>query len=144
MKSKYLDAIRNAKTAAGEGGFVLPGNLLLVEKLPPAEIKTKSGLIISDTSKMQQNTIAGNAPVQVIVVALGEGFEDEGESIPLDTSEGDILVVGDHSVKWLSTFPLIGYQPDTLGLCSEDQTQIRFRGARAYEAFQKGTENKSD
>lgn len=136
--SKYLAQLTAAIGAAGEGGFILPGSLLLVEKLPVEEMKTKSGLIIADNSKHQVNSLLSNAPQEVVVVALGEGFDDEGTPVPVDSQCGDILIVGDNAVKWLATFPIDGYEPNTLGICGEENTQLRFRGCAAYEAFKKG------
>lgn len=137
--SKYLNAISKGKAAAGEGGFILPGNCLLVERIPQEEVKTKGGIIIADASKTMQHSVIGDAPVVVRVVAVGEGYEEDGVSIPLDTPVGSILVVGDHSVKWFSLFPLDEYETNTLGLCSEEQTQIRFRDDTAYAAFKAGS-----
>jgi co-chaperonin GroES (HSP10) len=139
IKSVYLEKLQKAIEAVGPTNFVIPGALLLVEKIPKREIKSKGGIIIADTSKKQTTSVYGDLPQEVIVVAVGAGFENEGQDVPLDTKVGDILIVGDHAVKWLGGFPVDGYEPNTLGICSEENTQARFRGVEQYDAFQQAT-----
>lgn len=144
--SKYLEKVQRAVTEAKDG-FVLTGNVLLVEKVPHEEVKTKSGLVLAThTGKDQVNSISANMPVFVHVLAVGSGFydtvkdddgNDVGVDVPLDTKPGDILLVGQHSARWLSVFPIDNYEPFTVGVTSEAETQMRFRGLEAYGEFAK-------
>jgi len=57
----------------------------IVVKPKEAEATTKSGLVIPDTAKEK--------PQQGDVVAVGAGRRsDTGELIPMDVSEGDVIV----------------------------------------------------
>lgn len=135
--SKYLDRVQSAVASCQEG-FVLTGGTLLVEKIPQEEVKTKSGLILAtDLGKGQVNSISANLPVFVHVLAVGSGYYDEstGADVPLDTKPGDILLVGQHSARWLSVFPIDNYEPFSVGVTSEAETQMRFRGHDAYGQF---------
>lgn len=139
--SKYLAGIQNAVKLSGDS-FTIPGDGLLVERLPPKEAKSKSGIIL-DHGMNQHNGLMANVPLEVVVVAVGAGFYEEDKDVPLDTQLGDILIVGEHTVKWYSTFPVNGYTPNSLGLCNESATQIRFRGQAAYEAFERASASTS-
>lgn len=134
--SKYLEQVQNAAKLVGQD-FILTGNILLVERVPQDEVKTKSGLILAtEGGKNQVNSIGANLPVFVHVLAAGSGYYDEEEGdVPLDTKPGDILLVGQHSVKWLSVFPIDNYEPFSVGVTSEAETQMRFRGRDAYGRF---------
>jgi chaperonin GroES len=57
----------------------------VVVKASEAEQTTASGLVIPDTAKEK--------PQEGTVIAVGPGrFSDQGERIPLDVKEGDIVV----------------------------------------------------
>jgi co-chaperonin GroES (HSP10) len=131
---KYLKAVQAAVQACGDK-FVLAGSMLLVERID-TEIKTKSGLVIAAGSDKQINSLSGNMPVYVHVLAVGAGYiNDDGTEESLDTRPGDILLVGQHSVKWLPVFPIDGYESFVVGVTSEAETQMRFRGIEEYRRF---------
>lgn len=131
--SIYRTRIIQGVDALGDD-FVLTGSMLLVEKVEQEEVKTKSGLVLA--SSTAHDSILANVPHFVHVLAVGAGYiTDEGSDAPLDTLPGDILLVGQASVKWLSTFPVEGYKPFTIGVTSEAETQMRFRGIEAYQRF---------
>lgn len=131
--SRYVDRVQAAVTACKDD-FLLTGSFLLVEKVPQDEVKTKSGLILA-TNVHQQGSIGANLPCFVHVLAVGAGYDDDGTVIPLDTQPSDILLVGQYSVKWLPVYPVDNYEPFSIGVTSEAETQMRFRGYAAYQRF---------
>lgn len=133
----YLEQISKAKLVVGES-FIIPGANLLVERLQEEELKSKGGLYLDTHTEV--GTLGGDRLLRVKVVAIGEGFIDKsGNEVPNDSELGDILFIAKHSVKWLTAFPIEGYQPGTLGLMSEEATQIRFRGEDSYKKFKQAT-----
>lgn len=140
--SKYLDAFKVAVADAGDS-FQLIGDCLLVEILPEAEMKTTSGILISQGSDRQINGFSADRPCFVRVLAVGAGYYDDGKmdegepkSIPLDSAPGDILLVGKTSVKYLSTFGnILSYGKNQIGLCRDSDVQIRFKGQEGHDRF---------
>jgi co-chaperonin GroES (HSP10) len=134
--SRYVSKIQRA-VQESQDSFTLTGSYLLVEKINQEEVKTKSGLILhtGGTSKDQLNSIGANLPVFVHVLAVGAGYDDDGTPVPLDTAPSDILLVGQYSVKWLPVYPIDNYEPFSIGVTSEAETQMRFRGYEAYQRF---------
>lgn len=123
-KSKYLDRF---KVAPPE--FELLGDALLVEKIAPAEIRTKSGIVIAETKQYKMN-LGDKKMTFVRVLAVGKGYYDPetGESVPLDTPVGAILMIAPESITFYSSFGnLENYEPDTIGLTRESSALIRFR-----------------
>lgn len=135
--SKYVSKVQQAVAACSDS-FTLTGSFLLVEKVPQDEVKTKSGLILATATsgRDQQNSIGANLPCFVHVLAVGAGYvDDDGKAVPLDTQPFDILLVGQYSVKWLPVYPIDNYEPFSIGVTSEAETQMRFRGYDAYQQF---------
>jgi co-chaperonin GroES (HSP10) len=135
--SRYVSKIQRAVQEVKDD-FTLTGSYLLVEKIPQDEVKTKSGLILATGvgGRDQINSISANLPCFVHVLAVGAGYvEDDGSTVPLDTAPSDILLVGQYSVKWLPVYPVDNYEPFSIGVTSEAETQMRFRGYAAYERF---------
>lgn len=117
----------NRISKALSDNVLITGDLLLVEEVKNEEVKTKSGLIISRDER-QTNGIASSPPTFVRVLAVGP----DGTS-----SVGDILLVGEYSVKYFSTFPGINATENPVGICNERETQIRFKGQEAFEEFKR-------
>jgi co-chaperonin GroES (HSP10) len=131
--SKYLKAFQ----AAGlDEGVVLTGDFLIVEKVD-LEIKSKSGIVIAqDVRHKGADTISANLPTFVHVLKVGAGYvAEDGSDSPLDTQPGDILLVGQASVKWLPVFGTDNYEAFTIGITREAETQLRFRGIEAYQRY---------
>ncbi|MEA3489676.1 MAG: co-chaperone GroES [Candidatus Omnitrophota bacterium] len=65
------------------------GDRVLVEVLEAEEI-TKGGIVLPDTAKEK--------PQQAKVVATGKGkVSDEGNAVPLEVKEGDVVLFGKYS-----------------------------------------------
>lgn len=109
---------------------VIIGDILLVEKLPNEEATTKTGIILT-ADKNQRDGLMTHQPVFVRVISVGAGYTDA----EMDTKEGDILLVGDNSTRWFSTFAGLPSSNKQLGIVRESETQIRFSGTEAFERF---------
>lgn len=137
--SKYLDQF--GALGAVKESFSLIGDFLVVERIPEAELVTKSGLILS-TPRNQHTTFSTNRPHWVRVLYVGEGYYDQEtdengkiveRTIPLEANPGDIILVAQESVKYFSVFgDLEGYEADTIGLTKAAEIQLRFKGEEGY------------
>jgi len=132
--SKYLPAFEAAKAEVDESG-ILTGDLLMVEKIDQPEIKSTGGIILSaSVDHRQTNSIGANMPHFVRVLAVGKGFynEETGEDVPVEVKPGDIILVGEQSVKWMAHWPLLNYTPFQIGLTREAEIQIKFKGEEGF------------
>lgn len=136
LKSQYLDRFRRWQEI---GGIELVGNGLIVEKIE-TEVKTASGIIVATPSNHIQKTFTVMKPLWVRVLYTGRGYHnsDTGEDSPLTVKAGDICLVGDSAVKWVSAFgPMVNLVPETIGFTTEELVQMRFDGEEAFlKAFE--------
>lgn len=112
------------------GHFQLLGSNLIVEKIKQPEIKTAGGLIIAQSAS-QKMTMHDKKASFVRVLRVGKGYYDPetNETIPLDTNEGDILLVSPESVTYFSAFGgLTNYEPETIGIMPENAALMRIKG----------------
>lgn len=143
-KSVYLEAVKQAQEQLAP---VVQGDLILVEKIPVAEVKTSSGIIIA-TPEKQVRGVGADLPTFVRVLAVGPGYydEDTNETVPLEARPGAVVMVGENSVKWFSQLPLTGYKPYEIGLTREAEIQLKFKDDTEYEgvfrAINRGLETK--
>lgn len=116
----------------------LVGDVLIVQAIKLPEQKTASGILIGVKAGRQTGGLADGRAHFAKVLAVGKGYFDEADSdkpIPLDTKPGDIVLLSELSVKWLSSFgDLNGYEPDTIGLARESDVQLRFNGAEGWSS----------
>lgn len=135
--SQYFKAFEAVRESLKDA-MLLTGNLLIVEKASVEEIKTQTGIVIaSSLDKKSINDIDANLPDFVHILAVGEGYYDDEDNkdVPLDSKPGDVALVGRNSVKWFSTFGVLGYKRDTIGVVTEDQVQLRFKGYNGFQQF---------
>jgi co-chaperonin GroES (HSP10) len=133
MISKYLARFTEL-ASKGEALHELVGDILLVERIT-GEHKTASGLVLAEDPRQRGGLQAGK-PQFVIVLAVGKGWynEESGKEIPLDVKPGDVILIGEASVKYFSMFGgLQGYEADQIGITRESEIQLRFKGTEAYE-----------
>ncbi len=119
-----------------EGLYYLTGDCLLVEEIPKAEVKTKSGLVLSSGGRKSFDGMDMNQPLFVRVLDKGPGFYDEetGDSSPLEVEVGDIILIGKVSVQFFSTFgPLVSEPGSQIGLTRESEIRMRFKGQEAWD-----------
>jgi co-chaperonin GroES (HSP10) len=133
--SKYLKAFQAIKTEAGDK-YHLIGECLIVEEIGQVEVKTASGIVLSSGGTRKVDGLDMNKPLFVRVLAVGEGFYDDetGESLPLETQVGDIILIGRMSVQFFSTFgPLISEGTNQIGLTRESEIRMRFKGEEGWD-----------
>lgn len=105
----------------------LKGDTVLVEKLPTLELKTKSGLIIAETTTHRE-TAADAATDFGLVLRTGPGqyFED-GTIQPCEAKPGDVILLPGN-VRWFSQFGhIVGMKPYTIGLLRDAQILMDFK-----------------
>lgn len=136
--SKYLKPVNTALKAA-LGDVEIIGDGLLIEEIPKEEIKSRGGIYMPTTTKIDSiDGLEANRPCFVRVLAVGEGYYNEKteETVPLNCRPGDIVLVPRLAVRWLSTFGnVVSTAGSQIGLISETSMQIRFKGEEAYEKF---------
>ena len=120
--------------------FTLSGNRMLVERLPDAEVKTKGGLFIGESSKAYSD-IKTHKPMVCLVLAVGEGYNSDDSTetkIPTDVQPGHVVVINALGVSFFSTFPGIpSYTDMKFGISSESDIQMRFDSMELFEAYTK-------
>lgn len=138
---KELAALRQL----GPSTFVLRGATLIVEILPPEEIKTASGLIVASSSDQARGGTAAAHRVDVAKVLMsGEGYWNENirpgtdEPIgmePLEAQPGAIIMMPQYSAQLLSHFPGISRPTSNkLAMIKMDQILAYYPTQEAYES----------
>lgn len=114
----------------------IPADGILVERIPPEERRTQSGLILPvDVEFKQINSLQRDVPTFVHVIATGVGYYDDEtkETVPLDTKPGQILLIGITSAKWFSDFiGIADYSPFDIGFMRESEANIRIFGTDEF------------
>lgn len=107
-KSKYLPFFQENQKRIRELAK-LSGDTLLVERIQFPELRTKSGIIITDSRKIQTTGLTCEIPLFYRVLLVGEGYYDDETKAdePLDIEPGHIIHTGAVSVKLWSSFPLL-------------------------------------
>lgn len=134
MRSKYYNLFQEVGKLQDKS-FELIGNCLIVEKLPPEEIKSASGLIMAKGNQHVRDGLFDNLPAFYKVLLVGSGYyDDDGKTVPLNVQPGDIVLMGQHSVRQLSTFgPIVTDGTTIIGLAREEDISLRFIGEEGYE-----------
>lgn len=102
------------------------------------EARTAGGLYIPTTKGAQLGTLTADRPDFFRVLLTGAGYYDDttGADVPLDVTQGDIILTGTVSVKLFSSFPLLEkYRADSIGITRESDIQMRFKGEDAFLSF---------
>lgn len=138
---KEFDTLREL----GSSTFVLRGSTLIVEILPPEEIKTAGGLIMaSDSNQRKGGTIEAHKVEVGIIRMAGQGYWEgpqqasdlswtPGEYTPLECQPGAIVILPQFSLQLLSHFP--GIQRPTgnmLAMIKMDQILAYYPSQEAY------------
>lgn len=131
--SRYISAFQGLDSEVKDD-FELIADGILVEFIPDPEIKTKSGITLLSKEASNdnwRNSTSADKPVFVRVLKVGKGYynEETHETIPLNCSPGDIILVGRQSTKWFSHFAgITDYAQNTIGLTRESEIHARFVG----------------
>jgi co-chaperonin GroES (HSP10) len=136
MRSKYLEAFKALQSQCPDASVTV-GDVIWVEELKEEEIKTASGIIISEGERKQLGSVAADAPMLVHVLAVGKGYyDDEGEDVPVEVQPGDIALVGKLSVNWVSTFGgIITKNGPQLGFTRESEIKHYWKGQEGYAKY---------
>lgn len=130
---KLIEAF-NALNDVRQEAFHLIGDICFVQVLDQ-EVKTKSGLVIADHAKQVMNGVGPDKPTICRVLMVGEGEVDaDGKDIPLEVNVGDIVIVGKHAVKIISSLGNTVLREDKteVGMIKASEIQMRFFGQDAY------------
>ena len=138
INSTYLKKFNQVKDST-KTKMNLRGNLILVEKIE-MEVKTKTGIIITDQSRGTFNGVGENRLDFHLVVEVGSGYEnEEGEDDPtmLECKAGDVVVLPTGACQYLSYFGqhLSGDQADRLGLARSSDCLIVFDGIEGFNKY---------
>ena len=132
--SRYLEFFKQNEEGV-RSALELVGNVILVERIRPPEARTASGLYIAEGPQKQINTLVSDRPTFYRVLMTGEGYYDgEGNDVSLNCKPGDIVLLGQASVRLFSSFPLLtSYEPDSIGYSTDEEARIRFKGQESFE-----------
>lgn len=131
MKSKYLSKFMNLQPNQ-LAKLPIAGSRLLIELMPQEEVKSSGGIYL--TTGLKDNL---QAPTVGIVLAVGEGYEDEnGEPLPVDIGVGAVVLVANFSVSAFSTFPgLIGYTGGDIAFVREGDVAASWVSIEAFDEY---------
>lgn len=118
-----------------EDSLVLKGDMLIVERLPKIELKTKSGLILPHDVKTYRDTMADRVTDFGMVLMAGPGHVfDDGTRAPMDCKAGDVILLPGN-VTWYSAFgTMADYEPFSIGLVRDAQVMMQFNDyVKAFE-----------
>lgn len=134
IQSHYLNKFGKL-TEGARKGFVLRGNLMVVEKVE-LEVKTASGIVLNVAKdKNVFRTMHQNAPEYFVVVQTGEGYEDGEE---LEAKVGDVVVMPNGSVNYIPYFGSTlskDDKTDVLAIARSSDALMVFDGIEGFEKF---------
>ncbi len=128
--------------------FVLRGSTIIVEVLPPEEIKTNSGLIVASAHGHAKGNSVDAHRIEIgKVLMTGPGYWVEGtdEDLverditgryePLEVQPGAIVLLAKYSTDYLSHFPGISRPTgNKLAMIKMDSILAYYPSQEAYEA----------
>lgn len=136
MKSKYLEVFQRVT----QQDLPINGGRMLIELLKQEEAKSAGGLYLSTGMKDSLQ-----APTLGIVLALGNGYEDDdGNLVPVDQLVGSVVLVPDAGIRAYSSFPgLEGYTGGDIALAREADVVASWPSLSHFEAYSKKLNNKA-
>jgi hypothetical protein len=133
----------------GSSTFVLRGSTIIVEVLPPEEIKTASGIVYASPSDHKKGDSAGAHRIDIgRVLMTGPGYWNEGISdghiaslgnVPahyeaLEVKPGAIVLLAKYSTDYLSHFPGISRPTgNKLAMIKMDAVLAYYPSQEAYD-----------
>lgn len=135
METKYVEMFKKLREVKGKA-YVLRGNNILVEVIHE-EVKTAGGIIIAEVKKQVHGNVRENEGLIGIVLDTGEGYYDEEtkETVPMDVSVGDIVLLPKYSLSLYTTFPgVVGSTDNKIGMTLESEIKMIFKGEEGYAA----------
>jgi len=135
VNNALIKAFEDAKESV-KPTFV--GDIVMVGRLPKEELKTAGGIIVTRGGVNQVNAFDSSLPQFVQVLAVGNGFYDGENDVPLDLKPGNVIEVAAHSVSWFSSFGVIPDSKDNgtgVGMTREAEYRIKFDSYDDYLTF---------
>lgn len=138
MESKYLEKFKKLQTEEAKTLYRLQGARVLLEVLPPKEIKTASGIVLSAPRDHIKATAESQQHLLAIVLLTGPGYIDsDNNPIEMDVKVGNVVMVNELGIKYFSTFPGVdNYTKNTLALTSENDIQMIFYDITKYQQYE--------
>lgn len=137
--SKYYERFKRFHGKEFHGSpMTLKGDMILVEKLPALEMKTKGGIIIAK-AVTHRDTHADMMTEFGIVLLTGPGqvFED-GSTQACEAKPGDVILLPGN-VGWYSQFGhMADYVPNTIGRLRDSQVGMTFTDYKKAFEFLNG------
>jgi co-chaperonin GroES (HSP10) len=136
MESKYLRKFKNLEGKTDL--YRLNGGRVLVEILPPEEVKTSGGLVLSaPTGYTKGATFDTQRGTLGIVLLVGEGYVDsDNTSYAIDLKAGNVVQINEFGIKALSSFPgLNEYTAGTLALIDETTVQLVWKDLETFKEY---------
>lgn len=131
MESKYLARFQKAG-----GKLPLRGNRLLVEVMPKEELKSAGGLILNAPTSDHRSKLEQERAKLAVVVAIGNGYFDGEEDVPLDIKPGAVVLISELGLKYYSEFPGIAeYTGETLALTRDTEVHAAWDSLEAYQEY---------
>lgn len=137
--SKYFRAFERLRKEY-PGIMTLSGDNVLVERLPPVEVRTKSGLILNVETSTHRDSFTDSLTEFGLVLATGPGlWADEGGDIPCNAKPGDVILLPS-STFWYSGFGSIAnYEAFSIGRVRDGQIPLWFKDyKKAFEVLSNG------
>jgi len=136
-KSNYLEAFKKLTEKNTDNKlFELIGDNILIEKIDEEEFKSSSGIIMATDPKQSRNNMLETKPCWVRILAVGAGYYDGDKEVPLSVKPGDVCLIPEAGARWFSVFgeyrKALSRQ-NTIGLTTEAEIQLRFKGESGYE-----------
>ncbi len=133
MESKYLERFKKVKNI---DDYVLRGDRLMLEVLPPPEVKSNGGIIIQGSAN-QVNSSAAEQPTLAVVLKVGAGYSNEdGEVEPLELQPGNVVLISEMGLKYYSSYPgLQDFTPKKLALSRESEVHMYWDSIDAFLAY---------
>lgn len=134
--SKYFKRFQRLAEPVGQGldgeplyedHMVLKGDMLIVERLPKVELKTKGGIIMPHDVKTYKDTMSDRVTDFGIVLMTGPGHVfDDGTRAECECKPGDVILLPGN-VAWYSAFgTMVGYEAFSIGLVRDAQIMLQF------------------
>lgn len=117
--------------------MTLKGDMLIVERLPKIELKSKGGIIMPHDVKTYKDTMSDRVTDFGIVLMTGPGHVfDDGTRAPCECKPGDVVLLPGN-VAWYSAFGTMGdYEAFSIGLVRDAQIMLQFSDyKKAFEVL---------
>lgn len=140
LNSKYLRAFERIRKEMGDS-FVLRDDILMVERIPQPEKKSKGGLIIPDVEQLmgkKMHSMSEDYPTLSLVLHCEPEYfcRKELRVVPSKHNPGDIIYTPRWSIEWHEIFAAMDFGDgdlNNIGKVLRSEAQYIWRGPGAYE-----------